>query len=102
MNEEFLSAQDLATRWRMHAQTLTRWRQLQRGPPYVKLGKTVRYAMNDVVEFERRGLRVPVPPRETETPGEPAQVVEVRLLTLRDVVVDLRAESPNEIARAPT
>lgn len=102
MHNEFLSEQDLAARWAMNSKTLTKWRLLRRGPPYVKLGKTVRYAMSDVVEFERRGLRVPVPRCEPETPGEPAQVVEVRLLTIRDVVADLRAESPNKITRAPS
>jgi len=56
MQEEFLSQQDLAIRWALHVQTLTKWRTLRRGPPFVKLGKIVRYAMSDILEFERNGL----------------------------------------------
>lgn len=61
MQEEFLSEVDLAARWAMSSKTLTRWRGIRRGPPFVKLGKTVRYAMSDILEFERNGLRKPIP-----------------------------------------
>ena len=49
MSEQFLSEVDLAARWAMSSKTLTRWRGIRRGPPFVKLGKTVRYAMSDVL-----------------------------------------------------
>ena len=57
MSEQFLSEVDLAARWAMSSKTLTRWRTVRRGPPFVKLGKVVRYAMSDILEFERNGLR---------------------------------------------
>lgn len=60
MSEQFLSEVDLAARWAMSSKTLTRWRGKRRGPPFVKLGKTIRYAMSDVLEFERHGLRKPL------------------------------------------
>ncbi len=89
MSEQFLSEVDLAARWAMSSKTLTRWRTIRRGPPFVKLGKTVRYAMSDVLEFERNGLRKPVPrplPKQDEqTPDQP-----IRLLTIRDVATELR------------
>ncbi len=90
MQEEFLSEVDLAARWAMSSKTLTRWRTIRRGPPFVKLGKTVRYAMSDVLEFERNGLRKPVlrllpTPDDEQAPDQP-----VRLLTIRDVAAELR------------
>ncbi len=89
MQEEFLSEVDLAARWAMSSKTLTRWRGIRRGPPFVKLGKTVRYAMSDILEFERNGLRKPIlqpQPRLVEqVPDHP-----VRLLTIRDVAAELR------------
>lgn len=88
MQEEFLSEVDLAARWAMSSKTLTRWRGIRRGPPFVKLGKTVRYAMSDILEFERNGLRTPVPrlqPRlDEQAPDQPT-----RLLTIRDVAAEL-------------
>ncbi|GMV54270.1 MAG: hypothetical protein AMXMBFR6_00750 [Betaproteobacteria bacterium] len=74
----------------MNSKTLTRWRTIRRGPPFVKLGKTVRYAMSDVLEFERNGLRKPVlrllpTPDDEQAPDQP-----VRLLTIRDVAAELR------------
>ncbi|HBO3862304.1 helix-turn-helix transcriptional regulator [Pseudomonas aeruginosa] len=86
MSEQFLSEVDLAARWAMSSKTLTRWRTIRRGPPFVKLGKTVRYAMSDVLEFERNGLRKPTPK------AAPEMVVPEELgpqLTVRDVVVSL-------------
>jgi len=67
MNEHFLSEADLAARWAMSSKTLTRWCGQRRGPPFVKLGGAVRYAISDVLEFERNGLRRPVP-RPLRTP----------------------------------
>ena len=90
MSIQFLSEVDLAARWAMSSKTLTRWRTIRRGPPFVKLGKTVRYAMSDVLEFERNGLRKPVlrllpTPDDEQAPDQP-----VRLLTIRDVAAELR------------
>lgn len=89
MSEQFLSEVDLAARWAMSSKTLTGWRVQRRGPPFVKLGKMVRYAMSDVLEFERNGLRKPVP-RQT-TPDEPSPPEVIQNMTVRDVVAGLRA-----------
>lgn len=73
----------------MSSKTLMKWRGLRRGPPFVKLGKTVRYAMSDVLEFERNGLRKPVlrllPRPDAQVPDQP-----IRLLTIHDVAAELR------------
>lgn len=89
MSEQFLSEVELAARWGMSSKTLTRWRCDRRGPPYVKLGKTVRYAMSDVLEFERNGLRRPTP--RQITPAEPSTPDITQNMTVRDVVASLRA-----------
>ena len=89
MSEQFLSEVDLAARWAMSSKTLTRWRTVRRGPPFVKLGKLVRYAMSDVLEFERNGLRKPVP--RQATPDEPSTPEVIQNMTVRDVVAGLRA-----------
>jgi predicted DNA-binding transcriptional regulator AlpA len=90
MNEQFLSEVDLAARWAMSSKTLTRWRTIRRGPPFVKLGKTVRYAMSDVLEFERHSLRKPL--SRQAVPDEPASPEVIQNLTVRDVVAVLRAD----------
>jgi predicted DNA-binding transcriptional regulator AlpA len=90
MTEQFLSEVDLAARWAMSSKTLTRWRTIRRGPPFVKLGKTVRYAMSDVLEFERHGLRKPLP--RQVAPAEPTTPEVIQNLTVRDVVAVLRTD----------
>ena len=90
MSEQFLSEVDLAIRWAMSSKTLTRWRGKRRGPPFVKLGKTIRYAMSDVLEFERHGLRKPLP--KQAAPDEPPPPEVIQNLTVRDVVAVLRAD----------
>lgn len=90
MQEEFLSEQELATRWALHSKTLTHWRCIRRGPPFVKLGKTVGYAMKDVLEFERDGLCKPVP-RLLPKPDEQAPDQPTRLLTIRDFAAELQS-----------
>ncbi len=89
MTEQFLSEIELAARWAMSSKTLTRWRSVRRGPPFVKLSKMVRYAMSDVLEFERNGLRKPVP--KQATPDEPSKPDVIQNMTVRDVVAGLRA-----------
>lgn len=77
----------------MSSKTLTRWRTIRRGPPFVKLGKTVRYAMSEVLEFERNGLRKPAP--KLATPDVPTPPEIIQNLTVRDVVARLSAGSPD-------
>jgi hypothetical protein len=49
-----LDQRDLARRWRISCRTLERWRLLNQGPPYLKLGGRVVYQLSDVEAFERR------------------------------------------------
>ena len=60
------------------------------GELYVKLGQTVLYAMRDVLEFERHGLRKPLP--RQVAPDEPTPPEVIQNLTVRDVVAVLRTD----------
>ena len=86
MTEQFLSEIELAARWAMSSKTLTRWRSVRRGPPFVKLGKMVRYAMSDVLEFERIGLRKPIPKPVLAVPVPQDNGPQ---MTVRDLVASL-------------
>jgi hypothetical protein len=52
-----LHQEDLAKRWRVSPRTLERWRYLQIGPPYLKIGGRVVYRLADIEEYERNHLR---------------------------------------------
>ena len=56
-DQQFLKEQDLAQRWAVSCKLLQKWRQLGEGPPYLKLCAAVRYALSDVVAFEKSALR---------------------------------------------
>lgn len=43
---------ELAARWGMSPKTLQRWRTLNVGPEYLKLGKKVMYSLADVEDYE--------------------------------------------------
>ena len=43
---------ELAARWGMSPKTLQRWRTLNVGPEYLKLGKKVMYPLADVEDYE--------------------------------------------------
>lgn len=55
--QEYLTTEELARRWRIHPKTLSNWRVKKVGPPWVKLngprGKVL-YSIADVVAFEKR------------------------------------------------
>ena len=53
MSDQFLSGKQLARRWGLSPRTLERWRWLDQGPMYVKLGGKVVYRVADIQEFER-------------------------------------------------
>ena len=54
-----MSEIELAERWGMSAKTLQRWRTDKRGPPYIKLGKNVRYRQEDVHAYEISQRKMP-------------------------------------------
>ena len=43
---------ELAARWGMSPKTLQRWRALNVGPEYLKLGKKIMYPLADVEDYE--------------------------------------------------
>jgi hypothetical protein len=43
---------DLARRWRISPRTLERWRWLNQGPRYIKIGGRVVYRVADIEMFE--------------------------------------------------
>ena len=43
---------ELAARWGMSPKTLQRWRTLNAGPEYLKLGKKIMYPLADVEDYE--------------------------------------------------
>ena len=50
----FLTARDLAARWRLSIKTLERWRHEGRGPAFVKLQGRVLYHPDLIRDFEAR------------------------------------------------
>ena len=53
---------DLSRRWSISPRTLERWRWLQAGPQYLKIGGRVVYRLEDVEAFETGQLQLSNPP----------------------------------------
>ena len=53
-----LTPKELAKRWSVHVITLANWRNKKKGPPYKKLGTSVRYAIDDVVKWENNNMPI--------------------------------------------
>jgi hypothetical protein len=56
MHTNHLSQRDLARRWSISPRTLERWRWMNEGPPYLKIGGRVVYRVADVEAFEAARL----------------------------------------------
>ena len=54
---------ELSRRWTVSPRTLERWRWLNEGPAYLKIGGRVVYRLDDVEAFEAQQVRVPGPTR---------------------------------------
>jgi len=52
----------LARRWSLSERTLERWRWKRQGPPFLKIGGRVAYAVADVEAFEAAQRRNPTRP----------------------------------------
>ena len=52
---------ELARRWQISPRTLERWRWLQQGPAYLKVGGRVVYRLCDVESYEAQQLHRVVP-----------------------------------------
>ncbi len=96
MTGKMLTGRELAERWRLSTKALDRWRNTGDGPPYLKLGRAVRYRMEDIIEFEQqavirktgrqKALRQAVDVTENRT----EDAIPTQRLSVRDVVASLR------------
>lgn len=59
MEKKFLNENEVAEVYGMKVRTLQQWRHLKRGPRYVKVGRSVRYAVSDVENFLNNGEVLP-------------------------------------------
>ncbi len=57
-NPKFLNQIQLSRRWGLSPRTLERWRWSRKGPPYIRIGGAVRYALDSVQAYEAAQLRV--------------------------------------------
>lgn len=63
MTTKFLTQIELAVRWNVSPRTLERWRSENVGPRHLKIGRVVRYRLDDVETFEASLID------DSETPG---------------------------------
>jgi hypothetical protein len=49
-----LTQRELAQRWRISPRTLERWRWLQEGPQFLKIGGRVVYRLEDIEAYEAK------------------------------------------------
>ncbi|OJW46259.1 MAG: hypothetical protein BGO67_08560 [Alphaproteobacteria bacterium 41-28] len=57
MAKTFLTPEALAERWNLPLSTLNQWRWHGKGPQFGKMGKRVRYALEDIEQFEDQFVR---------------------------------------------
>ncbi len=72
MAVKHLNQRDLSDRWDVSARTLERWRWLNTGPRFLKIGGHVVYRLEDVEAFETERLRAAAPAerrRNDRAPG---------------------------------
>ena len=53
MEQIFLSEKELAERWRLRPNTLTKWRHEDRGPKYLKIEGKILYRIEDIEDMEK-------------------------------------------------
>ena len=51
---ELLKEQQVSQRWNFSLNTLRYWRSVGEGPPFIKIGRDVRYNVAQLVDFLRR------------------------------------------------
>jgi hypothetical protein len=57
MRETCLNQTELAARWKISPRTLERWRWINEGPQFLKIGGRVIYRLKDIEAFEREALK---------------------------------------------
>lgn len=55
--QKFLTPKELAERWHMSEGTLANWRYTEQGPYYLKIGGSILYSIDSVVNFEKESLK---------------------------------------------
>ena len=58
MTTKHLNQVELSRRWSLSPRTLERWRWLQQGPSYLKVGGRVVYRIQDIESYEHANHRV--------------------------------------------
>jgi len=58
LDEQLLSAQDLATRYDICIKTVYMWKKKKTGPRYMQLNGTIRYRLSDVLVWESQRLSI--------------------------------------------
>lgn len=53
MTEKYLAPVALAQRWQLSTRTLERLRKSGKGPRFFRVGRAVRYCLDDIAAFER-------------------------------------------------
>lgn len=56
-DRSFLTPKMLSRRWGIAENTLERWRGLDKGPRFAKIGSRVRYRLADVEDYEKHHLQ---------------------------------------------
>jgi predicted DNA-binding transcriptional regulator AlpA len=51
VDDDLMTPQELATRWKIKPKTLDNWRSARVGPPHMKIGGSVRYSEKAVAEW---------------------------------------------------
>lgn len=97
MAPKMLSSRDLAERWNLSVRTVDRWRYVDFGPPFLKIGKTIRYRLEDIIEFEQAAMRESTTLRKLGKPvnvaaGSMVEQAPIQRLTVEDVVAGLRQD----------
>lgn len=68
---EFLTAPELAKRWRLNAQTLANWRCSKKGPAFIRVGSRVLYPLDAIHDYEYRNQwhsKLPSPETSAASP----------------------------------
>lgn len=100
MTEKLLSSRDLAERWSLCVRTVDRWRYVDFGPPFLKIGGRIRYRLEDIIEFEQLAMKKKsMTLRELKKPTSahenmPTEEAPIQRLSARDVVAGLRRDLP--------
>lgn len=55
-----LNQYELSKRWNVSQRTLEKWRQIRRGPAFLRVGRRILYTVADVELFERDNHHDPI------------------------------------------